>query len=79
LRLIGTSSSRSSSVGMQADRQVDLWQLLDHAVDPRHDSRRLTVMWRAPIPSRAGSFRRRTAAKTVGIVQRLAHPMKTML
>ena len=40
LRLIGTSSSRSASVDcMQADGQVDLRQLVDHAVHARHDAR----------------------------------------
>ncbi len=40
----------------------------------------LTVIWRAPIPSRAGSFSRRTAAKTrSALFSGSPIPMKTML
>ena len=81
LRLIGTSSSRSASVA--ACRLIARFTCGSSSIMrsiPGTTPEVLTVMWRAPIPSRSGSFRRRTASKTrSALFSGSPIPMKTML
>ena len=75
LRLSGTSSSRSaSSRRVQADRQVHLRQLLDHAVDPGHHARGADRDVAGADPQPRGVVQEAHRLEdAVGVVQRLAH------